>query len=87
VADAHPLGARPFRRPDYVSKFRTLTDGVVDSAEQDRFLGTVERLTSLASRELSALTFAVEPPLLGIAAPRGIFDWQQDAPPRRAAGR
>jgi 2-methylcitrate dehydratase len=87
VADAHPLGARPFRRPDYVSKFRTLTDGVVDSAEQDRFLGAVERLTSLASGELSALTFAVEPPLLGTAAPRGIFDWQQDAPARRASGR
>jgi 2-methylcitrate dehydratase len=87
VADAHPLGARPFRRPDYVTKFRTLTDGVVDRAEQDRFLGAVERLTSLASGELSALTFAVEPPLLGTAAPRGIFDWQQDAPARRAAGR
>jgi 2-methylcitrate dehydratase len=87
VADAHPLGARPFRRPDYVSKFRTLTDGVVDSAEQDRFLATVERLTSLGSGELSGLTFVVEPPLLGAAAPRGIFDWQQDAPVRRAAGR
>jgi 2-methylcitrate dehydratase len=44
-------------------------------------------LTSLASGELSALTFAVEPPLLGTAAPRGIFDWHQDAPARRATGR
>jgi 2-methylcitrate dehydratase len=87
VADAHPLGARPFRRPDYVRKFRSLTNGVVNSAEQDRFLGAVERLTSLASGELSALTFAVEPPLLGTAAPRGIFDWHQDAPARRATGR
>src|SRR5690606_4208644 len=25
VADAHPLGARPFGRADYVAKFRTLT--------------------------------------------------------------
>jgi len=87
VADAHPLGARPFQRPDYIRKFRSLTDGVVDRAEQDRFLGTVERLTSLASGELSALTFVVEPPLLGTAVPGGIFDWQQDAPARRAAGR
>jgi 2-methylcitrate dehydratase len=87
VADAHPLGARPFKRLDYVRKFRTLADGVVDRTEQDRFLATVERMTSLASGELSALTFTVEPPLLGAAAPRGIFDWQQDAPARRTAGR
>ncbi len=38
VADAHPLGARPFGREQYVAKFRTLADGVVDPAEQDRFL-------------------------------------------------
>ena len=28
VADAHPLGARPFARPQYIAKFRTLTDGI-----------------------------------------------------------
>ena len=27
VADAHPLGARPFKRPDYIKKFRTLAEG------------------------------------------------------------
>ena len=27
VADAHPLGARPFKRPDYIRKFRTLAEG------------------------------------------------------------
>ena len=26
VADAHPLGARPFKRPDYIRKFRTLAE-------------------------------------------------------------
>jgi 2-methylcitrate dehydratase len=76
VADAHPLGARPFKRADYIRKFRSLTDGVVDKAEQDRFLGAVERLTLLASGELSGLTFKVEPDRLGAAPAHGIFDWK-----------
>ena len=28
-ADAHPLGAKPFRRENYISKFRELADGIV----------------------------------------------------------
>ena len=38
VADAHPLGARPFGREEYVGKFTLLADGIVDPAEQQRFL-------------------------------------------------
>ena len=26
-ADAHPYGARPFKRQNYINKFLTLTDG------------------------------------------------------------
>ena len=33
VADAHPAGARPFARKQYVAKFRTLADGVDRSRE------------------------------------------------------
>ena len=29
VADAHPAGARPFAREQYIAKFRTLADGVI----------------------------------------------------------
>ncbi|RYE52853.1 MAG: MmgE/PrpD family protein, partial [Hyphomicrobiales bacterium] len=61
IADAHPFGARPFARPDYVRKFRTLAEGVVSAAEQDRFLATVERLTELSPAELSGLNFVAEP--------------------------
>ena len=32
VANAHPLGARPFGREDYIRKFRTLTDGIISRA-------------------------------------------------------
>ena len=77
IADAHPLGARPFTRPDYVDKFRTLADGVVEKAEQDRFIATVERLMELKPEELAGLTFTVQPDKLGPAAATGIFDWKR----------
>jgi 2-methylcitrate dehydratase len=79
VADAHPSGARPFKRPDYIRKFRSLAQGVIAPAEQDRFIAAVERLPSLRSGELSELTFTVEPSRLGAAAARGIFDWPPDS--------
>lgn len=56
VADAHPLGARPFAREQYVSKFRTLADGVLASDEIERFLAAAERLPELSASELGALT-------------------------------
>lgn len=77
IADAHPLGARPFARPDYVNKFRTLAEGVVEKAEQDRFIATVERLMELKPEELSGLTFTVAQDKLGPAAATGIFDWKR----------
>lgn len=87
VADAHPLGTRPFKRADYVRKFRTLSDGIIVQAEQDRFIATVERLTSLKAGELTDLTFTVDAKLLGSRAAHGIFDWQHDVPVKRAATR
>lgn len=74
VADAHPLGARPFKRAQYVEKFRTLAEGIVARAEQDRFLGLVERLPVLTAQELGSLTFSVDPGLLQGRQASGIFD-------------
>jgi len=76
IADAHPLGARPFKRPDYINKFRTLADGIVDVSEQERFIAAVERLTSLKPDELDGLNFSVVPDRLGVPAASGIFDWK-----------
>jgi 2-methylcitrate dehydratase len=70
------LGARPFKRPDYINKFRTLTDGIVDVSEQNRFIAAVERLTSLKPDELDGLNFSVVPDRLGAPAASGIFDWK-----------
>lgn len=73
VADAHPNGARPFNRPNYIEKFRTLCDGIVSKAEQDRFLDLVERLPSLTAAEVRQLNFVVGEDQLGPDAPSGIF--------------
>ncbi len=80
IADAHPLGARPFARAQYVAKFRALAEGVIAPSEQDRFLGTVERLPRLKADDLLGLNFTVDPALLGTATP-GIFDWRAPAAP------
>ena len=55
VADAHPAGARPFAREQYVAKFRTLADGVIAPGVQDRFLDAVTRLPELDAAELADL--------------------------------
>ena len=30
-ADAHPYGSRPFKRSDYIKKFKNLTDSITDN--------------------------------------------------------
>ena len=75
VADAHPLGARPFERKQYIGKFTELADGVVAESEQQRFLSVVENLPSAAPGSLGALNIAVESTVLDRAPiiPSGIF--------------
>jgi 2-methylcitrate dehydratase len=64
VANAHPFGAKPFKRPDYINKFRTLTDGIVAKAEADRFIGLVDRLDQLSPAEILQLNVQVNAELL-----------------------
>jgi 2-methylcitrate dehydratase len=74
VADAHPLGARPFRRVQYVAKFRSLAADVLTQQEIDRFLDTVQRLPELGPDELGGLTFTARADLLDAdTQPNGIF--------------
>ena len=74
VADAHPRGARPFGRAEYVAKFRALAEGVVAPAEQDRFLAHAAALIDLGPGDLAGLTVTADAALLAVDAPRGIFD-------------
>ena len=74
VADAHPLGARPYERADYIGKFRTLTAGIVAPAEQDRFLEVVQTLPELPAARLAGLTVSADPAALTVAdSGGGIF--------------
>ena len=72
-ADAHPYGARPFKRINYVNKFLTLTKGILNKKESDRFLKTVQRLKSLKSGQLDKLNITVKKNQLKKNLKKGIF--------------
>jgi 2-methylcitrate dehydratase len=55
VANAHPLGAKPFARQDYRWKFQSLVSRIVSPEESERFLAAVERLPALSGGELRQL--------------------------------
>ena len=74
VADAHPLGARPFARADYVHKFRTLAADVLDAEEIERFLALAERLPELDADEVKQLSIQAASGVLASAPhPAGLF--------------
>jgi 2-methylcitrate dehydratase len=74
VADAHPLGARPFARAQYVEKFRTLAEGVLEDAEIARFLDAAEHLAELPAGELGRLNVLAAPGVVDEGpAPEGLF--------------
>lgn len=74
VADAHPLGARPFARPQYVEKFRALATDVLGEAEVERFLDVAQRLPSLRADELAGLTLVAPAAVLdAVRSPEGLF--------------
>lgn len=58
-ANAHPAGARPFVRENYIHKFDTITDGIITREERDRFITLVERLPELNANELKELNIQV----------------------------
>ncbi|MGA9679307.1 MAG: MmgE/PrpD family protein, partial [Mycobacterium sp.] len=75
VADAHPLGARPFQREQYAQKFTELAHDVVEPVEQQRFLSAVDSLGQLGAGALGAQNVVVDPRVLDKAPviPSGIF--------------
>jgi 2-methylcitrate dehydratase len=75
MANAHPLGKRPFGRTEYIGKFRTLTDGLLSGSEQKRFLEQVQGMPELSACELNGLTLTLPAGTLINASRdrRGIF--------------
>jgi 2-methylcitrate dehydratase len=72
VANAHPLGARPFARDDYIRKFQTLTAGIITQAAAERFLAAAEALPRLKAGQLGQLNIALPPGKLAEGKP-GLF--------------
>ena len=74
VADAHPLGARPFARANYIAKFRLLAEPVLEPAEIERFLDLVQRLPELSAAEVRELNIVARAGVIDLAAaPKGLF--------------
>ena len=72
VANAHPNGAAPFGREDYIRKFMTLTDGIIRPREAERFIDAAEELPRLPAGELFRLNVALPAGTLAAGKP-GIF--------------
>ena len=74
VPDAHPLGARPFMREDYLHKFRTLAADVVEEGEIERFLDAAQNLATLGAGDLGRLNFrAAEGVMESVVEPEGLI--------------
>ena len=72
-ADAHPYGARPFKRQNYIQKFLTLTDGILDKKESSRFLKIVQNLKNIKSGQLNKLNIQVKRSQIKKNTKKGIF--------------
>lgn len=59
VANAHPAGAKPFKRADYIRKFDTLTAEIITKDERNRFIQLVERLPELTAAEVQLLNVQI----------------------------
>jgi 2-methylcitrate dehydratase len=60
VADAHPSGNKPFKREDYIHKFKTLTKNIIDQKESEIFLNNAQSLKELGKSELYKLNIEVK---------------------------
>ncbi len=59
VANAHPAGAKPFARPDYIRKFDTLTEGIITKEERNRFITLCENLPELSAAQIQELNVQI----------------------------
>ncbi|MCS6838924.1 MAG: MmgE/PrpD family protein [Bdellovibrionaceae bacterium] len=73
VANAHPAGARPFGRKEYIQKFDTLTANLISYEERQRFLSLVQKLPELTSEQLKQLNVVVDRAKLEFNQREGIF--------------
>ena len=72
-ADAHPYGARPFVRKNYIDKFITLTKKIISEKESKRFLNTVQNIKKLKSGQLKKLNISINKSKIKRNKKEGIF--------------
>ena len=72
-ANAHPYGSRPFKRQNYVEKFLTLTDRILDKKESSRFLRAAQNLQNLKKGELNKLNIQIKKNQIKKNLKKGIF--------------
>ena len=72
-ADAHPYGARPFKRKDYINKFKILTKNIIFRKESLRFIKIVQNLRKLKNGQLVKLNIEVNKKYLKKNNKKGIF--------------
>ena len=72
-ADAHPYGARPFKRENYINKFHILTDKVISKKESERFLKDVQNCKNLKNGQLDKLNIEIGKKFLKRNNRAGIF--------------
>jgi len=72
-ADAHPYGARPFKRKDYIKKFNTLTENIISRKESLRFIKIVQNLKKIKKGQLTKLNIEASKKYLKNNKKLGIF--------------
>ncbi len=72
-ANAHPAGARPFVRENYIQKFVTLTEGIISAEESERFIRDAEGTENLSGDDLHKLNVVAHPHYVSISDVKGIF--------------
>ena len=72
-ADAHPYGARPFKRINYINKFLILTKNIISKKESGRFLNDVQKLKKLKPGQLYKLNIETKKSYLKSNNKKGIF--------------
>ncbi len=73
-ANAHPLGATPWKRPHYIGKLEKLTKSLVSEAERTRFLALVDGLEKAVPVQLAGLTPKLDLVPLEALKTRGIYN-------------
>lgn len=72
-ANAHPAGAMPFGRANYVKKFDMLTEDIISIDERNRFINLVENLKNLTANEVEELNVLAPQGYVEASIKKGIF--------------